>query len=379
METVSSDNSAEPLSVPESPLLDFLWICRVGYEQALIREVSTWVPPEQESGSNSKLFSPGPGRVALSGLSDEIRDCLADTDFVFERQRLIAPSSIPADSLKPCAEFVIKNLFPVIDGSDLPWTLHPFAPEVEESKSLNKRVKNLSSVILQKLKKRFGRMYRRYVPSNEIRIRQPHLIVQLCMDSGSHVYASAHPKTPQIHPYPGGENRMKLDSQSPSRSYLKLAEAVSRMGIKPGKGQKVVDLGAAPGGWSFYMLKQGCRVVAVDRGALKIKKGQGLPGTLIKVDGDGLLFSLEEGEPPYDWLLCDMLCPPRQTLQLLDKWIVNRWMKHFVVNFKLPQKNPIALVEGIQDMMERMAVPGYYIKQLYHDRDEITVSGVLEE
>ncbi len=48
-----------------------------------------------------------------------------------------------------------------------------------------------------------------------------------------------------------------------SRAALKLIELDRRHGLL-GAGRRVLDLGAAPGGWSQVAVKRGCRVVAVD-------------------------------------------------------------------------------------------------------------------
>lgn len=55
-----------------------------------------------------------------------------------------------------------------------------------------------------------------------------------------------------------------------SRSELKLREAFDEFHIR-GNG-KAIDLGAAPGGWSGFLVKSGFRVIAVDRGDLDYKK-----------------------------------------------------------------------------------------------------------
>ena len=216
-------------------------------------------------------------------------------------------------------------------------------------------------------------MFRRYKTTPSLQDKKDYFIVQICMDRPDHVYLSIAPKTAMIHAYPGGEQRMPFDSGSPSRSYLKLSEAVTHMHSRPMPGQSAVDLGAAPGGWTHYLLKQGCHVTAVDNGPLKIKMTTGYPGSLSIMKTDGMRFS-----PPdthYDWLCCDMLVPPRQTLDLLARWIEQRWMSAFVVNMKLPQKNPLAMIHETQDYLAGQNLTYYKIKQLYHDRDEVTIMG----
>lgn len=62
---------------------------------------------------------------------------------------------------------------------------------------------------------------------------------------------------------------MADDDAAPSRSYLKVEEAYIVLGREPQAGETVVDLGAAPGGWSYSAAKRGATVVAIDNGPLK--------------------------------------------------------------------------------------------------------------
>jgi len=54
----------------------------------------------------------------------------------------------------------------------------------------------------------------------------------------------------------------------PSRAYLKLWEALTRIDFYPGTGTHCVDLGAAPGGWSWVLAELGAQVTAVDKAPL---------------------------------------------------------------------------------------------------------------
>ena len=66
-----------------------------------------------------------------------------------------------------------------------------------------------------------------------------------------------------------GPRRMADDPAAPSRSYLKLEEAFLVGGRSPKTGDTAVDLGAAPGGWSYSAARRGASVLAIDNGPLK--------------------------------------------------------------------------------------------------------------
>ena len=53
-------------------------------------------------------------------------------------------------------------------------------------------------------------------------------------------------------PVPNGEWQFVEDREGPpNRAYLKLWEALTRLGRKPAAGELCLDLGASPGGWTF--------------------------------------------------------------------------------------------------------------------------------
>ena len=58
----------------------------------------------------------------------------------------------------------------------------------------------------------------------------------------------------------------------PSRAYLKLEEALIRInsekGVLPKAGERCLDAGACPGGWTWVLRQLGCTVTAVDRSEL---------------------------------------------------------------------------------------------------------------
>jgi 23S rRNA (cytidine2498-2'-O)-methyltransferase len=105
---------------------------------------------------------------------------------------------------------------------------------------------------------------------------------------------------------------MADDSLAPSRSYLKVEEAYIVLGREPVAGETVVDLGAAPGGWSYSAAKRGARVIAVDNGPLK---GGALDHPLIEHRReDAFHFQPPTGEV-IGWLFCDLVEEPHHVMR----------------------------------------------------------------
>jgi 23S rRNA (cytidine2498-2'-O)-methyltransferase len=159
---------------------------------------------------------------------------------------------------------------------------------------------------------------------------------------------------------------------------MKIEEALDEFGEAPRAGQCVIDLGAAPGGWSRAFLQRGCTVTAVDRARLRIADLDGLPGKLTHLPEDGLRFRPDPGQVPVDWLLSDMLVPPGVTLGLLRKWIEQGWTRRFVVNVKLPQRDAYRALAPLEAFLAEARGVTAEIRQLHHDRREVTAWGTVQ-
>lgn len=170
----------------------------------------------------------------------------------------------------------------------------------------------------------------------------------------------------------GGRARMRVGGERPSRAARKVEEALSWLGVAPGPGEVCVDLGAAPGGWSWTLLERRTKVIAVDPAELRPDIARHRSLTHHKASA----FQYAP-EMPVDWLFCDMAWKPLEVAQLLAKWGRRRWARMLVANLKLPMKRK---AETVLDLRAVIAAGGWRrvrTRQLYHDRDEITLTAHL--
>lgn len=179
-------------------------------------------------------------------------------------------------------------------------------------------------------------------------------------------------------PWPMGIPRLALPRGAPSRSALKLAEALltfltadegGRL-LRPG--MRAVDLGAAPGGWTWQLAHRGLRVAAIDNGPLKGEIAQDPLVEHLRVDG--LRWRPRR---PVDWMVCDIVLQPSRIAALIADWIADGACRRTIFNLKLPMKKRYAEVERcaalMRDVLERRRLRyTLAFKQLYHDREEIT-------
>ncbi|HEY4157548.1 MAG TPA: RlmE family RNA methyltransferase [Polyangiaceae bacterium] len=109
-------------------------------------------------------------------------------------------------------------------------------------------------------------------------------------------------------PYAGADARTKQAKAQgyPARSVFKLEEIDRRVRLFR-SGQRVLDLGAAPGSWSLYASQKigpAGRIVAIDLQEIK----QAFPPNVSVLRGDALTLDNAElsAQAPYDVVLSDM-------------------------------------------------------------------------
>ncbi len=178
--------------------------------------------------------------------------------------------------------------------------------------------------------------------------------------------------------WPMGIPRLKFPRQAPSRSTLKLEEAWhhfiprAQWDARLAAGMSAVDLGAAPGGWTWQLVNRHMKVSAVDNGPMNTELMDS--GLVEHFRADGFTFRPRK---PVDWMVCDIVEKPARNAALLETWIGEGLCREAVVNLKLPMKQRYAevkrLLERIADgLAERGVKASIGCKQLYHDREEVT-------
>lgn len=199
---------------------------------------------------------------------------------------------------------------------------------------------------------------------------------QVLFLSGTQGYAGVSPVANGAR-WPMGIPRLKLGG-APSRSAAKLEEAMlwflgdaAERELVPG--MRAVDLGAAPGGWTWQFVRRGIHVVAVDRGDLRDDLRDSALVRHLREDA----FRYRP-ERTVDWLVCDVVDKPARVCELMGLWLASGWCRRAIFNLKLPMKRRHAaaaeLLAYLRGRLEAAARPfRLEARQLYHDREEITV------
>lgn len=371
------------------PAREAVWLCAPGFEATL----------EAELGPAARRLADVPGAVALAGTSTLDPTRLDPTtldpttlDPTFARQLLPAAARVAGESVGELAQAAFDLLAAPLDGppGGPGWALHVFAVEAEDDAPRGRAryapraaaregerdpgLAGRARLVEAALVERFDRFRRRTLRR---RVAPAALagggwLAQVALVGREAALVSAAPVAgPWPEPrWPGGAAPVADDPLAPSSAYRKVEEAYLVLGAAPGPGERVVDLGGAPGGWSWTALRRGARVLLVDR-APPEPPVLGHPALEARI-GDALAVEPDE---PIDWLLCDVAATPARTLELLERWLSRGWCRRFVVQTKLKgDDDRLACARALRELLEGQRVTGR-VRHLTHDKNEVTAVG----
>jgi 23S rRNA (cytidine2498-2'-O)-methyltransferase len=325
---------------PEAPgrpprLGQWFWTCRKGFESHLRQELEAVC-------AHPEVLGPG---LLSSAQRPRVDPAFARTGFLV-RARAAGPVDAAARTLAPR----LASLGPL--------TVRVWTADTDEGQALGADARALEAA----LRGATGVQHRDdgAVPFSEVALVGP-------PEAWTAVWGTVS-RSEAVSWSPGGRQRMHRTGDAPSRAGLKLEEAWALLGLWPSPGEVCVDLGAAPGGWTARALDHGARVVAVDRAALAPQLER--HPRLRHVRESAFSYVPEE---PVDWLLCDMAWRPLEVAALLARWAREEWALHLVANLKLPMRDKVPTLVRARAVLEEAGWKALRIRQLYHDRDEVTV------
>ncbi|MCC6201369.1 MAG: 23S rRNA (cytidine(2498)-2'-O)-methyltransferase RlmM [Gammaproteobacteria bacterium] len=335
--------------------------CRAGYENELLAELTA----PAVTGDEPLITGAGAGFALAvapdAAVANRLYRALTGDWPVFARQLLLVTEPLRDLPARARLSPILATAIDLAPGYQGVWLEHA---DTEDGKALAPLCRRLTPLLERAL-----------TEANHLhpeRVALPRLHV-FFPDTATAYLAAAEPK--RTAPWPLGIPRLHAPRAAPSRSVLKLEEAIVTFLTSDERirllrpGLRAVDLGAAPGGWSWLLAQNGLRVTAVDHGRLApIVTADGL---VEHVRADAYTYKPPR---PIDWLVCDIVDKPRRSAACIARWIRNGWCRHAIFNLKLPGKDRGTLLARCREEIEAALPPRatLHFRQLYHDRDEVT-------
>jgi 23S rRNA (cytidine2498-2'-O)-methyltransferase len=340
-------------------------LCRPGFEKECAGEImqqanTAAFPAYAQADDNS-------GIVHLVSSSKQSTLCLLDNiefrKLIFIRQWFVANKEVTTlseDNRVPDILSVIKTFDETFADVEIDYA------DTNEGKSISKFCKQFKPHLVRALKK------------NDCLSAHAKWRLHLLFSDSQHAVIGISPIDNSASDAMGIK-RLRMPGDAPSRSTLKMEEAIywflsgQQQNTLISNGMRVVDLGAAPGGWSWQFVRRDCLVTAIDNGPMNAALMA--TGMVEHIQTDAFTYTPDK---PVDWLICDMAERPLHVSRLIARWFTNGYCKNAIFNLKLPMKKRLLAVQEctalLEDKLSQAAIDFHLqAKQLYHDREEITV------
>lgn len=188
-------------------------------------------------------------------------------------------------------------------------------------------------------------------------------------------FVGCHRTTSRVASWPGGVPDLELPEHAVSRAYLKMAEAMSWASLPMSRGERVVELGCAPGGASQALLDAGLEVIGVDPAEVDESVLADPNFTHVRSR------SVETSRKVFrhvQWLAADMNVAPSFTLDAVEAVVKHPGIsiRGMLLTLKLPD---LALVDELPKFVERVRSWGYRdvrLRQLAFNRQEICLAAL---
>ncbi|MBF0410373.1 MAG: hypothetical protein HQM10_23705 [Candidatus Riflebacteria bacterium] len=343
-------------------------ISRVGWEEVLCREIDREFP-------DVKPVIESPGCVLCKYSRD-----LRDSELIFAVCTILDVHEIECESVKEITDSLGRIADQYLDSVSMPWCIDIKTPgyfSIDDKyySDIFSRAELITEKFIERMKKFRKRTSERMIQwPNPEDLRTSVIFIQGMLTAKNRLLIGItqgkkfgskefYPKQMISH-----GNLIPFDEKAPCRSYYKLEEAMLHSGKKIMAGETCVDLGAAPGGWTWAALKRGAKVIAID--AAKLSPIMENHKNLTHLEENGYSYIPTE---KTDWLFCDMIVKPLATLGLLERWLEKGLVDKFVVNVKFRGKEPESILDAINALKKKFSLDNLIIKHLIYDKNEITL------
>lgn len=193
-------------------------------------------------------------------------------------------------------------------------------------------------------------------------------VADVIVSPGEATLIGVHRHGPLRSPWPGGDYPVEVPANAPSRAYAKLEQALAWAELPLRRGQRAVEIGSAPGGAAYALLRRGVAVWGVDSAAMDpaALAYEGPAGARLHHVVSTLAGVRWEALPrSVDWLLCDVHLAPPVALHGLARLVpaFRRSLRGAVLTLKM---NDPQMRSGLPTWIERIRALGFSRVEVAH-------------
>jgi 23S rRNA (cytidine2498-2'-O)-methyltransferase len=345
------------LSAPGDPGAIRAFACLDGFEDLVLTEVARLAP-----GAAPVERVPGLA-AARDPAADPALALLPPLEPAFARAEFALWERVRAPDPRTLAERLAAPLAEAIDPAGAPPALHVFAASMEGREERVRAAKGIEAALRRALG---GRVSARIAaaPGDEV--------LDVAVVGAREAWLGAHRRTPAMSAYPGGQRRLAARPEAPARSHLKLEEALEWSALPIAPGDVAIDVGCAPGGWSYVLLERGLVVHGVDptpvAEAVRVHPG------FHHHRGSAKRLRPERDAPGARWLFCDMNGPPAAALGILERLLRDApAIEGILHTLKLSDDPPLETLDAARAFFRVAGFASVRARHLYHNRRELTL------
>jgi len=200
-------------------------------------------------------------------------------------------------------------------------------------------------------------------------------VLDVVLVEPGHWFVGCHRTTSRVASWPGGVPPMELPEHAVSRAYLKISEALAWSGLPMARGERIIELGSAPGGASQALLDAGLEVIGVDPAEMDEEVLAHPRFTHVRAR------TVETSRKVFrnvQWLAADMNVAPGYTLDAVESIVTHPGIhiRGMLLTLKLPDWT---LADELPAYVQRVRSWGYKdvrLRQLAFNRQEICLAAL---
>lgn len=188
---------------------------------------------------------------------------------------------------------------------------------------------------------------------------------------GEYVMKSTHFQTP------GEVSSILEESLAPSRAFYKIAEAAEAFDLPFEHEEKVLELGSAPGGASWFLLENDLRVYGVDPADMDPKIVKHVNFRHYRMPFEHI--EKDTFKQNIDWIVSDVNLPP--TVVMKEILRIHGFMKPkgLVITLKINDAKHLSFLWDYVDQIAGLGYDRYALKYLPSHRQEVCLVALREE